>query len=59
MCRKLSKSESTIVENGDRQSGITVEVYWPFAVSEHYAARSMPGDRRSIETGVTLDLGSL
>jgi hypothetical protein len=59
MCRKLSKSESTIVENGDRQSGARAEVYWPFAISEYYAARSMRGDRRPIETGVTLDLSSL
>ena len=59
MCRKLSKSESTIVENGDRQSTATVEAYGPFAVSQNYAARSMRGDRRSIETGVTLDLASL
>jgi hypothetical protein len=59
MCRKMSKSESTVVENGDSQSGTTVEVYWPFAVPEYYAARSMRGDRRSIETGVTLDPPSL
>jgi hypothetical protein len=39
--------------------GTTVEVYWPFAVSEYYAARSMCGERRSIGTGVTLDLSSL
>ena len=36
-----------------------MKVYWPFAVPEYYAARSMRGDRRSIETGVTLGLSSL
>jgi hypothetical protein len=40
MCRKMSKSESTIVENGDSQSGTTVNVYCLFAVSDYYAARS-------------------
>lgn len=42
-----------------RPEDTTVEVYWPFAISEYYAARSMRGDRRSIETGVTLGLSSL
>ena len=56
---KCRKSESTIVENRDSQSGTTVEVYWPFAVSEYYAARSICGERRTIGTGVTLDLSSL
>ena len=59
MCRKMSKSESTIVENRDSQRGTTVAAYWPFAVSEPHAARSMCGERRSIGTGVTLDLSSL
>jgi hypothetical protein len=42
-----------------RPEDTTVEVDWPFAVSEYYAARSMCGERRSIGTGMTLDLSSL
>jgi len=42
-----------------RPKDTTVEVYWPFAISEYYAARSMRGDRRSTETGVTLGLSFL
>jgi hypothetical protein len=55
-CRNQNRQSS---RNGDSQCGTTVEVCWPFAVSGYHAARSTCGDRRSIGTGVTLELLSL
>ena len=54
MCRKLSKSESTIVGNRDSQGGTTVDVYWSTGRSQYrnITRHGHGGERRSIGTGV-------
>jgi hypothetical protein len=58
MCRKLLKSESTIVENGDGQRTLQRTLQWRSTgrsqSAEYYAARSMRGptlDRDRRDTG--------